>query len=122
MARLDAKWNHFGSRGQAWYHFWTNTIGIIVTLQSETRNIISAIAGINTSHVVFRTNMDCDQWEARADGNGSFGSGLLVGSGGSISANQDVAFDVDNTELTNGDKTYPIDVFAHTAAGWSNRV
>ena len=93
----------------------------IITLQSESLLRISAISGVNDSQVIFRSNENCDQWEARADGNGSVGSGLLVGNGGSINANQDVSFDVVNTELTNGDKVYPIDVFGHNSAGWNSR-
>jgi hypothetical protein len=93
----------------------------IITLQSESLLRISAISGVNDSHVIFRSSENCDQWEARADGSGVVGSGLLVGSGGSIVANQDVSFDVDNTELTNGDKAYPIDIFGHSVAGWSSR-
>jgi hypothetical protein len=93
----------------------------IVTLQSETRIKISDEAGATTSTVIFRADQNCDQWEARAGGSGSVGSGLLVGSGGAINANTDTQFDVDWTELTNGDITYPIDVFAHNATGWSVR-
>jgi hypothetical protein len=93
----------------------------IITLQSESLSKISAISGVNNSHVVFRSNEDCDQWEARADGTGVVGSGLLVGNGGNITANQDIGFDVDNTELTNGDKIYPVDVFGHNASGWGAR-
>lgn len=93
----------------------------VINLQSESMLAISAISGMNDSQVIFRSSEDCDQWEARADGNGQVGVGLLVGSGGSINAGQDVNFDVDNTELTNGDKVYPIDVFGHNAVGWSSR-
>lgn len=93
----------------------------VIALQSESMIRISAISGMNDSQVIFRSNEDCDQWEARADGSGVVGSGLLVGNGGNIIANQDVSFDVNNTELTNGDKSYPIDVFGHSTAGWSSR-
>jgi|GEM_PF-3787680 len=94
----------------------------VITLQSESRLAISAVTGMDVSNVVFRSSEDCDQWEARADGNGQVGVGLLVGSGGSINANQDVNFDVEDQELTNGDKVYSIDVFGHNAVGWSSRI
>ena len=92
-----------------------------ILILSYTRDRISAIIGVNSSHVVFQVDQNCDMWEARAEGIGSVGSGLLVGNGSRINANSDVAFDVDNTELTDGDKVYPIDVFAHNNAGWSSR-
>ena len=94
----------------------------VITLQSETKLKISDETGFTMSTVTFRADQDCDQWEARADGSGTVGSGLLVGSGGAITANSDVQFDVDYTELTNGDKVYVIDVFAHTSGGWSSRL
>ncbi len=93
----------------------------IIVIQSYTRNKISAVIGMDISTVVFRSNENCDQWEARADGNGQVGVGLLVGNGGSINASQDVNFNVEDQELMNGDKVYPIDVFGHNSAGWSRR-
>lgn len=63
--------------------------------------------------------MNLDQWEARADGSGQ-GSGSLVGSGGAVTANSDVSFDVLDEELTGGDKLYRINVYGHSATGrWS---
>ena len=94
----------------------------VISLQSESRTIISGIVGVNDSQVIFRSNEKLDQWEARADGTGTVGVGLLVGSGSAVNENQNVSFDILNTELTNGDKTYPIDVFAHNTAGWSSRL
>jgi hypothetical protein len=94
----------------------------VVTLQSESLLVISDEIGFITSLVTFRADQNCDQWEARAGGTGVVGSGLLVGSGGSILANADTQFNVDYTELTNGDKVYTIDVFAHTSGGWNSRI
>lgn len=92
-----------------------------IILQSETRLIISNETGFTTSTVIFQVNKDCGSWEARADGNGTAGSGLLVASGSNILANQYVSFNITYDELTNGDKVYPIDIFAHNSAGWSSR-
>lgn len=89
-----------------------------ISIQSYTKSKISGVATMTTSTVVFRSDVDCDQWEARADGSGN-GQGLLVVSGGAITANTDISFDVVNTELTNGDKSYRINVYGHNAAGWS---
>jgi hypothetical protein len=93
----------------------------VITLQSYSKNKISAITGMDISSVVFKASESCDQWEARADGNGSVGSGLLVGNGGNINANQDINFDIENEELTNGDKSYEIDIFGHNSLGWSSK-
>ncbi|MFA5724157.1 MAG: hypothetical protein WC979_07925 [Candidatus Pacearchaeota archaeon] len=93
----------------------------IITLQSYTRSIISSVTGIDISQIMFQSSTDCDQWEARADGNGQVGVGLLVGSGGVIIADQLISFNVDSVELTNGDKVYPIDIFGHNSIGWSSR-
>jgi hypothetical protein len=125
MARLNAKWDNFNHRGQVWYHFWNDTFSSntipIVYLQSESKIVISDETGFTTSVVTFIVNKDCDQWEARADGNGNPGVGLLVGSGSSIIANVEVSFNVDYNELTNGDKIYSVDVLAHNSVGWSVR-
>ena len=104
--------------------FWEISGGTpipIVTLQSYTRIKISDEVGCNTSLVTFRADQNCDQWEARAGGNGTVGVGLLVGSGSAINSGVDVQFNVDWNELTGGDIEYPIDVFAHTSGGWSSR-
>ena len=92
------------------------TINII----SYTLDKISDEVGYQTSTVTFQSDQDLVEWEARADGTGH-GSGLLVGSGGSVTANTDVTFDVDYTELTQGDKTYQINVYGKNSDGiWSD--
>jgi hypothetical protein len=92
-----------------------------VSVWSYTQSIISAQVGINDSLVFFTVDKDCDQWEARADGNGNVGVGLLVGSGGPLSKAQVGSFDIVSSELTDGDKVYSIDIFAHNIAGWNSR-
>jgi len=92
------------------------TINII----SYTLDKISDEVGYQTSVVTFQSNQDLIEWEARADGTGH-GSGLLVGSGTNITANTDVIFDVDYTELTQGDKTYQINVYGKNSNNeWSD--
>lgn len=90
----------------------------VISLISSSSNIISDEVGKTTCSVVFHSNVSCDQWEARAGGSGQ-GGGLLVGSGGAINANTDTSFDVTYDELTEGDKTYRINVYGHNTAGWT---
>lgn len=118
-----------------------------IKIESFTRSKISKKSGVDSSKVVFSTNQDLVQWEARADGQG-VGQGLLVGSGGSIYRvgdwnsriakygdawdrwgsgdwNQFIdngtgSFIVDDEELTNGDKAYRINVYGKNQSGeWS---
>ncbi|HMA60165.1 MAG TPA: hypothetical protein VKN64_07715 [Halanaerobiales bacterium] len=91
-----------------------------INIVGYTKDKISDEVGYQTSTVTFQSDQDLVEWEARADGTGH-GSGLLVGSGGSVTANTDVTFDVDYTELTQGDKTYQINVYGKNSDGlWSD--
>jgi hypothetical protein len=91
-----------------------------VTLKSYTRSKISDEPGMTISTVIFQSSQNLTQWEARADGSGA-GQGLLVGSGGAVSANTDISFDVDYSELTSGDKIYRINIYGKNASGvWNN--
>jgi hypothetical protein len=87
-----------------------------ITVQSYDKSTISDESGMTMSTVVFKSDQGLTQWEARADGNGQ-GQGLLVGSGGAVTANTEVTFDVDYTELTLGDKTYRINIYGKNASG-----
>jgi hypothetical protein len=92
----------------------------IITISSYTKHKISSITGMDVSVVTFQSNQDLQAWEARADGNGH-GQGDLVGSGNLLTANTDQTFDVEDEELTWGDKTYRITVYGQNTSGvWSD--
>lgn len=117
--------------------------GPTITIKSYSRKRISNKSGVDSVHVVFSTNQDLVQWEARADGQG-VGQGLLVGSGSSLPLESDwksrtelygsywsdwginwndlinyaeTSFIVDDEELTFGDKTYRINVYGKNKDG-----
>lgn len=116
-----------------------------VTLVSETATRISAQTGKDSSVVVFQSDQDLAEWEARADGSGH-GSGDLVGQSvpGGLSfddldslawndidgeewnildgstilkAGDNASFDVENEELTWGDRAYRINVYGKNLVG-----
>jgi len=90
-----------------------------ISINSFDKSKISTMTGQDTCTVTFQSNQNLIQWEARADGTGQ-GSGLLVGSGGVVTANTDVTFTVENEELTLGDKIYKINVYGKNESGvWS---
>lgn len=95
----------------------TNVVPII-TLQSNSLFKISHQIGKTSSVVVFRSDVDLLAWEARAGGT-SNGLGVLVGSGGSATANTDITFSVDDIELLSGDGVYRINVYGQNAIGWT---
>ena len=116
----------------------------VISLVSNSRNRISKQAGVNLDTCVFTADQDIIAWEARADGAGQ-GQGLLVGGASganegfyksdgtvyptvsndvmycdyavAVKKNANRSFDVDSTELTNGDKTYRINIYAKNRAG-----
>lgn len=90
----------------------------IMNITDYTKTKISDETGMTTSTVTFQSDIDLLEWEARAGGSG-VGEGLLVGSGSTATANTDITFDVDYTELTQGDQTYRINVYGRNASGWS---
>jgi hypothetical protein len=111
----------------------------VITLVSESRTVISDEAGVDTSLVKFTSDVDMIEWEARADGTGN-GTGLLVGNETCSlennykvgawalgakpftsynNANVEKQFNVDWNELTNGDKTYKINIYARNTDGWT---
>jgi hypothetical protein len=89
-----------------------------ITIISHTRDKISDETGLTTSTVTFQTDVPILEWEARADGSGH-GTGLIVGSGSSHAENSDIQFAVDYNELTSGDKSYKINIYARTMSGWT---
>lgn len=92
----------------------------IITVTNYTKDTISDEVGYQTSTVTFESDQDLVEWEARADGTGH-GSGTLVGSGGAVTADTPVQFDVDYTELIGGDKTYQINVYGKNSDGaWND--
>jgi hypothetical protein len=88
----------------------------IITIINKTKTKISDETGMTTSTVTFESDQDLMEWEARADGAGQ-GQGLLIGSGTAVTANTDVVFDVDYTELVNGDKEYRINIYGKNEGG-----
>lgn len=90
------------------------TINII----THSKDKISDESGFTVCSVTFQSNVSLLEWEARAGGTGN-GTGILVGSGSTESANTNITFDVDYTELTDGDKDYTIYVYGRNADGWS---
>jgi hypothetical protein len=88
----------------------------IITVVANSMSKISDEPGKTTCTVTFKPDQALTAWEARADGTGQ-GQGLLVGSGGAVTANTEVTFDVDYTELTQGDKTYRINIYGQNASG-----
>jgi hypothetical protein len=90
----------------------------IITLISYTKSKISDEPGMTLSTVVFRSDVALEQWEARAGGFAN-GQGLLVGSGLTAEPNTDISFDVECSELTEGDKLYRINIYGKNAQGWN---
>lgn len=100
------------------YTFETSEITVSVTTYSKTK--ISSKAGMTASTVLFTVDTTCAAWEARATTSGqtpAHGVGLLVGTGGALAAGVAGTFDVDASELTNGDGVYQITIYAKDSAG-----
>ena len=90
-----------------------------INITNYTKSVISDEVGYQTSTVTFQSNQDLVEWEARADGTGH-GTGTLVGSGTTETADTNITFDVDYDELTGGDKVYQINVYGKNSAGQWN--
>jgi len=93
---------------------------IVVTVEINIESIssfkISNQVGKQTSTVVFTTNQTVDAWEARATNEtvtAENRAGALVGSG-----TIDRTFDVDHTEVSEGDRTYTIRVYVQVGGVW----
>lgn len=115
-----------------------------ITILNKTRTKISDETNYDVCTVTFEVDKDIKIWEARAGGDGH-GSGLLVGTnenelfgfsdqngvvetstsegfGGGIfypviSSGTDIQFNIDDEELTNGDKEYKINIYAKDLDG-----
>lgn len=86
----------------------------VLTIDTFSLSKISDEIGKNTCSVTFSTDRDILSWEARATNETQTpaqGVGVVVGSGGSVSAGGTGSFDVDYTELTDGDRVYTISVY-----------
>ena len=100
----------------------------VTVITSPIVNIISfskaKISDENTQsicNVVFNCNTSITAWEARATNETItpiYGAGLLVGSGTALTANTTTSFDVDYSELTQGDRVYTISIYVQYDGSW----
>lgn len=93
-----------------------SSIAPIITITNYTKERISNHPDHDVSVVTFHSDQDLAEWEARADGEGH-GEGILVGIGGTETADEDIEFEVYDEELTQGDKTYRINVYGKNVGG-----
>jgi hypothetical protein len=100
-------------------YFGYNIIATL-TITSHSRNKISDETGFAQCIATFVSDEDLLEWIARAGGTGP-DSGLLVGSGSTVTKEVPVQFEVDYNELTEGDKEYTIYVYGRSKAGWSDQ-
>ncbi len=84
------------------------------------RDIIGDAASCDTCGVTWVCTASVDGWECRAtlDGEPAPGMGLLLGSGGAVTANTSVSFNVTNAQLTMGDGKYRITVYVQLIGIW----
>jgi hypothetical protein len=87
---------------------------ILITHVSKEK--ISAVEGWNECEVRFKSTQDLLEWVARENGY-NYGTGSAVGSGGALDADYEETFWVYYYELTQGDKTYRINVYGKNEAG-----
>lgn len=96
------------------------TVKPVITITDCDRTKISRVSGFSRAIVTFHSDTALSEWEARANGGAGHGIGLLVGSGGALMADTSATFDVDDDELTLGDKEYTVTVYGKSAGGvWS---
>ena len=89
-----------------------------ITVNSYDKARISSVANKDVCTVKFQSDIAISQWEARAGGSGA-GSGILVDSGGAVSASVEVTFTILDEELTGGDNAYRINIYGMNPSGWS---
>lgn len=114
-----------------------------INIDRVTRTRISNKSGVDYVEVFFSSDQDLIEWQARADGSG-VGQGLLVGKSigtdwnskaskygvrwntwgngdwNSYIIENELSFIVEDNELTNGEKTYRINVYGKNVNGeWS---
>lgn len=96
----------------------------VVTVGTPSRTIISDETNYDQATCSFSCNLAVAEWDARATLSGvtpARGVGLLVESGSTLTTGSNATIIVDNEELTNGDGTYTITVWAHSTNGmWSD--
>lgn len=88
----------------------------IITLINVSTTKISDKITKDICTATFTVDQDILEWEARADGIGQ-GSGLLVGNGGNVLAETEIIFEIENEELTLGDKQYQINIYVKNLEG-----
>ena len=95
----------------------------IITVRTPSRSRISDESGYDQCRCDFTSDKDLSQWEARATKAGvtpARGVGLLVESGGALSAGAAATVIVDDEELTGGEGEYTITVYGCSTGGvWS---
>lgn len=100
--------------------FTTNVPLADITILEYDRTKIGRVPGTTKCTVSFKSDQNLIEWEARANGGGGPGIGLLVGNGKELMAEQVQQFEVETSELTFGDKEYIIKVYGMNQAGeWS---
>ena len=124
-----------GSSGSIYYYgyFYGATLTIeyeipvvppVITVATPDKRTISDETGFTRCTCTFQSDLDLSQWEARATKAGTTparGVGLLVESGGALSANTNATVYVDWIELTDGDGEYTITVYGCSTGGvWSS--
>lgn len=96
----------------------------VINISGVDRSRISRITGYNTSNVTFTSDLALMSWEARATPSGTTparGVGVIVGSGGALSAGATAGFNVTDVELTQGDVLYTIKIYGQDLEGsWSS--
>jgi hypothetical protein len=93
-----------------------DTTAPIISITSVDRYKISDETGLTRSTVVFQVNEAIQAWEIRQGGAG-VGQGTLLESGAAADANADITASIDWNELTGGDGTYQVNVYAQDMAG-----
>lgn len=91
------------------------------TTVTYSRDVIGKLATVNVCNVKFSSTAKIDAWECRATLEGSaygVGIGLLVGSGGAVTANTETSFDITYSQLTFGDGKYRITVYVQLDGVW----
>ena len=98
---------------------------VLVTPEISISNVsmykISDEVGKNTCSVLFTCSAYVSQWEARATNETitpEYGAGLLIGSGTNVNPDTETSFDVDYSELTQGDRVYTIRIYVQVEGSW----
>ena len=92
----------------------------VITVGAQNKTRISDEAGYDECICTFTADQDLSEWEARATRDGitpARGVGLLVESGGSLSAGEVGTVSVLDEELTGGDGLYTVSIYGCNASG-----